>query len=135
MTSREREQSELGQGFLFDDMPSESLEEELRKVERADEADRLSWEREVLGFYLTGHPLNAYREQLGRYADSTVAQLGERFATGTEHATVGGLVSGLKVMSIKKEGRNHGRRSGNLPARRGGWRGSGGRVSRCFRGA
>ena len=110
MTGREREQSELGQGFLFDDMPSESLEEELRNSDRADQADRLSWEREVLGFYLTGHPLHSYREQLERYADSTVAELAERFATGTEHATVGGLVSGLKVMSIKKEGRNHGRR-------------------------
>jgi DNA polymerase III alpha subunit len=54
--------------------------------------------------------LHAYREQLDRYADSTVAELPERFAAGTEHATVGGLVSGLKVMSIKKAGRNHGRR-------------------------
>ncbi len=32
MTSREREQRELGQGFLFDDMPSEALEDELRKA-------------------------------------------------------------------------------------------------------
>ncbi len=110
MTSREREHSELGQGFLFDDMPSESLEEELRNSARADQADRLSWEREVLGFYLTGHPLHAYREQLERFADATVVELPERFAAGIEHATVGGLVSGLKVMSIKKEGRNHGRR-------------------------
>ena len=63
----------------------------------------------MLGFYLTGHPLEAFSQQLERYADCSVAELGERFAAGTERATVGGLVNGLKVMSIKKEGRNHGR--------------------------
>jgi DNA polymerase-3 subunit alpha len=112
MTGREREQSELGQGFLFDDMPSENLEQELRSAGHADPSDRLAWEREVLGFYLTGHPLEAFAEQLERYSDCTVEELGERFAAGTEQVTVGGLVGGLKIMPIKKEGRNHGRRMG-----------------------
>ncbi|MGD8441500.1 MAG: DNA polymerase III subunit alpha, partial [Holophagae bacterium] len=110
MTSREREQRELGQGFLFADLPSESLEEELRSGEHADRADRLTWEREVLGFFLSGHPLEAYAEQLERYADSTVDQLPKRFADGAEHASIGGLVSSLKVIPIRKEGRNQGRR-------------------------
>lgn len=112
MTSREREQREIGQGFLFDDMPSETLETELRSAGSADQAERLSWEREVLGFYLTGHPLAAYDEQLDRYADCRVVELAERFSSGAEHVTVGGLVTGLKVMPIRKEGRNQGRRMG-----------------------
>jgi DNA polymerase-3 subunit alpha len=112
MTAREREQNELGQGFLFDDMPSESLEDELRRADRAENSERLAWEREVLGFYLTGHPLNDYRQQLKRYADCSIADLAERFADGSERVTVGGLITSLKVMSIKKEGRNHGRRLG-----------------------
>jgi DNA polymerase-3 subunit alpha len=110
MTSREREQRELGQGFLFSDLPSESLEEELRTADHADRSERLVWEREVLGFYLSGHPLEAHAEQLARYADSTVEQLPAHFAGGAEHASVGGLVSSLKVIPIKKEGRNQGRR-------------------------
>jgi DNA polymerase-3 subunit alpha len=110
MTTREREQRELGQGFLFADLPSESLEEEIRSAERADDQDRLSWEREVLGFYLSGHPLDAYRLQLDRYADSSIDELSQRFQTGAENAIVGGLVSALKVIPIKKEGRNQGRR-------------------------
>jgi DNA polymerase-3 subunit alpha len=112
MTGREREQRELGQGFLFDDMPSETLEEELRQAGMAEQAERLSWEREVLGFYLTGHPLADFEEQLDRYADCRVVELAERFAAGAEHVTVGGLVTGLKVMPIRKEGRNQGRRLG-----------------------
>ena len=110
MTNREREQKELGQGFLFDDTPSESLERELGSIGRAEKAERLSWERDVLGFFLTGHPLDAYSDQLERYADCALGELPERFAGGTEHATVGGLVTGLKVMPIKKAGRNQGRR-------------------------
>jgi len=110
MTTREREQRELGQGFLFSDLPSESLEEEIRSADRAEDQDRLAWEREVLGFYLSGHPLEAYRPQLDRYADCSVEELSSRFAEGAESATIGGMISGLKVIPIKKEGRNHGRK-------------------------
>ncbi len=110
LTAREREQRELGQGFLFDDMPSEGVEEELRNAEHEDRSERLAWEREVLGFYLTGHPLAAYNEQLDRFADCRVPELAGQFAAGAEHATVGGLVTALKVMPIRREGRNHGRR-------------------------
>jgi DNA polymerase-3 subunit alpha len=110
MTSREREQRELGQGFLFEDMPSESLEDEIRKTGRAEQAERLSWEREVLGFYLTGHPLAEFDEQLDRYADCRIVEVAERFAAGSEHVTVGGLITGLKAMPIRKQGRNQGRK-------------------------
>ncbi len=110
MTAREREQRELGQGFLFDDMPSESLEDELRSGVRAETAERLGWEREVLGFFLTGHPLAAFSEQLDRFSDCSIEALGERFAAGAEHVTVGGLVTALRVVPIKREGRNQGRK-------------------------
>ncbi len=110
MTSREREQRELGQGFLFEDMPSESLEEEMLSAGHLDQEERLAWERDVLGFYLTGHPLAAYGDQLDRYADCRIDELAEKNQQESEHVTVGGLVTGLKVMPIKKEGRNQGRR-------------------------
>jgi DNA polymerase-3 subunit alpha len=110
MAAREREQRELGQGFLFADMPSETLEAEIRAAERVNNLDRLAWEREVLGFYLSGHPLDDFRPQLERYADTSIADLSTKFQAGAESATVGGLVSALKVIPIKKEGRNQGRR-------------------------
>jgi len=110
LTAREREQRELGQGFLFDDLPSEDLEGELRDAAEAEPADRLRWEREVLGFYLSGHPLDRVGAQLERLTDCRVAELGKRFADGAERATVGGLVTALRTMSIKRDGRNQGRR-------------------------
>jgi DNA polymerase-3 subunit alpha len=110
LTAREREQHELGQGFLFDDLMSETLEERLKEAPRAEHAERLAREREVLGFYLSGHPLDGHREQLQLFADCTVAELPERLGSGVERVTIGGLVDGLKVMPIKKEGPNHGRK-------------------------
>ncbi len=109
LAAREREQNELGQGFLFADMPSESLEEEIRGGDHAEESERLSWERDVLGFFLTGHPLDRFSEQIQRFTDCTLEELGERFSAGAEQATVGGLVANLKVIPIKKEGPNKGR--------------------------
>jgi DNA polymerase-3 subunit alpha len=89
---------------------SESFELDLRKAEDCDAAERLRWEREVLGFYLSGHPLDDYRGELARFADCTLAALPGRLEAGAERVTVGGLVSGLKVIPIKREGPNHGRR-------------------------
>ncbi|MCP4902719.1 MAG: hypothetical protein GY906_37625, partial [bacterium] len=108
--NREREQHELGQGFLFDAFPSEALEEDLKDAAEAEEKDRLLWEREVLGLYLSGHPLDRYGPQLERFADCRIADLGTRLEAGAERVTVAGLVSGLRVMSIKRNGPNHGRR-------------------------
>ncbi len=110
LTSREREQLELGQGFLFDDLMSETLEEQIKDAPHAKESERLAREREVLGFYLSGHPLDSYRDQLQHFADCAVSELPQRLAGGSERVTLGGLVSALKVMPIKKEGRNQGRR-------------------------
>ena len=109
MAVREREQDELGQGFLFDATPSESFEAELRTAEPEEEAERLQWEREVLGFYLSGHPLTSYHQTLGRFADCELSELPQRLASGAESVTAGGLVAALKVMPIKKEGPNQGR--------------------------
>ena len=110
LTAREREQSELGQGFLFDDMMSEAVEQEVRGSGAESPKELLAWEREVLGFYFSGHPLDSYRDQLDRFADCTVADLPSRFAAGAERVTLGGLVSALRVMPIRKEGPNQGRR-------------------------
>jgi len=110
LAAREREQRELGQGFLFSEMPSEELERELageHPVE--DDLEQLVGERDVLGFYLSGHPLDRHREQLDRFADCTVAELPQRLEQGAERATVGGLVTSMKVMSIKRDGKNQGR--------------------------
>ena len=59
--------------------------------------------------------LAASREVLEHLLDAAGAQQGEalggdRFAEGAERVTVGGLVTAAKVIPIKREGKNQGRR-------------------------
>lgn len=110
LAGREREQQAMGQGFLFEDLPSEALEAELEGSAMAEQSERLVGEREVLGFYLTGHPLDRYTDQLDRFSDCRIENLGERFAAGADRATVGGLIAGLREIPIKKTGPNQGRK-------------------------
>ncbi len=57
---------ETGQGGLFGDWGAEEGAEilGLPEIQEWEEAQRLSGEKEMLGFYVTGHPLDAYAEKI-----------------------------------------------------------------------
>ena len=65
------------------------------------ERERLRLEKEALGFYLTGHPLLAYREDLGRLANTRAQDL--QTAPLREEISVAGVVSQIDERS-KKDG-------------------------------
>ncbi len=60
----------------------------------------LRLEKEVLGLYVSEHPLSAIRAELRRKTDATIAEL-ERRRDG-EVVTVGGIVSSLRQMTTKR---------------------------------
>jgi len=61
----------------------------------------LAFEKEALGFYVSGHPLDRYRSELGRWANATTADFAEgRRAAG--EAAIGGIVSQYREMITKK---------------------------------
>jgi DNA polymerase III subunit alpha len=60
----------------------------------------LALEKEVLGLYVSEHPLAAVRDQLRRKTDCTLAEL-ERRRDG-EIVTVGGIVGAIKQLTTKK---------------------------------
>jgi len=108
-TSRQRQALEVGQGFLFslDTEEEDTAPSAGGAPESAEE--RLRGERETLGFYLSGHPLERWARVLKDLRATPVSELPELAGTGAESAVVGGLITGLKVRPIK-EGRNQGRR-------------------------
>jgi DNA polymerase-3 subunit alpha len=61
----------------------------------------LAFEKEALGFYISGHPLDRYRADLVRYANATTVdfQTGRR---GVGEAAIGGVVSQYREMVTKK---------------------------------
>jgi DNA polymerase-3 subunit alpha len=60
----------------------------------------LAFEKESLGFYITGHPLDKYDNLLKRAASGTIQSLRERGANG--EAKLGGVVTALKLKNTKK---------------------------------
>jgi DNA polymerase III subunit alpha len=105
--TRQRQAIEVGQGFLFGLDEGEPPAPPTGPRLTPDEL--LQGERETLGFYLSGHPLDRWAVVLRELRATPVAQLQELVATGADRVTVGGLVSGVKIRATK-EGRNQGKR-------------------------
>lgn len=72
----------------------------LPEVEEWDEKTLLSHEKESLGFYVTGHPLDRYSDSIKRFTTCEASALNER--TDKETVRVCGIVSGLKELITKK---------------------------------
>lgn len=61
----------------------------------------LAFEKEALGFYISGHPLDRYQGDLSRYATATTSDFAEG-RRGVGEAAVGGIVSQYREMITKK---------------------------------
>jgi len=64
------------------------------------EAERLAFEKESLGFFISGHPLERHRAELAQWASATTATLAQQAAAG--ELSVGGLVTALRLIKTKK---------------------------------
>ena len=64
------------------------------------EAERLAFEKESLGFFISGHPLERHRAELAQWASATTATLAQQAVAG--EVSVGGLVTALRLIKTKK---------------------------------
>ena len=63
------------------------------------EGERLTFEKESLGFFITGHPLERFRDELAQWATTTSGRLPD-FAD--REVSVGGIITGLRLIKTKK---------------------------------
>ena len=100
-THRDRQ---AGQLSLFDTFkqqePFAKLGRETPNIREWPENQRLTYEKELLGFYLTGHPLTRHQRLLKAYASTAIDKLG-RARDGAE-VTLGGVITKVKVTTTKK---------------------------------
>ena len=70
---------QLGQSSMFDTFAEDSVSEKDNgsHVNEWDEMDRLKFEKESIGFYITGHPLDRFQKDLARFTDATSASVAE----------------------------------------------------------
>lgn len=100
---------------IFDDPVAAKGDEELPKVPEWDEHTRLQNEKEVLGFFVSGHPMDKYREKLRnmKVIDTATAcemkpepQVFRRGGgnEGQNEISIAGVITGLKVAKSKRSG-------------------------------
>jgi DNA polymerase-3 subunit alpha len=70
------------------------------------EAERLAREKEVLGFFISGHPLERFRDEVELFGTRTTATLGE---WGEHQVNIAAVVTAMKRQISKKTGKEYAR--------------------------
>jgi len=106
-----KEEKEMGQSTLFGGSSSGPLKLEAKsqqlKAASVDwpEEEKLAYEKETLGFYITGHPLEKFKDDLKQFATASTDTLAKHI---DDVVHIGGIVGQLKKSKIKK-GPNEGK--------------------------
>ncbi len=106
-----------GQASLFGGAAAAQVEQKARyprpgdlvgelTVEEWPERVRLAFEKEALGFYLTGHPLQGYEKEAKRYASSSCAAVAQK--RHGDKVSVVGIVAALRERVTKEKGTRFG---------------------------
>jgi DNA polymerase-3 subunit alpha len=92
---------EVGQSSLFgllDGGGGAKPRDDYARVEEWPEKERLAYEKEAIGFYVSGHPLDAYQKELRRYARPVA--VAQRARKG-DKLTLAGIVAALRERPTK----------------------------------
>jgi len=77
---------------------------EVREMREWDESLLLSYEKDALGFYITGHPLAQFEKRLRQLVSHTLSQLDEEKDFNNE-IRVAGIIGAVKPLKTKKDER------------------------------
>jgi DNA polymerase-3 subunit alpha len=92
-----------GQMNLFDEGPQESAQTAsshlLPDVDEMPKQLRSAMEKEVLGMFLTDHPMEEYRERLGQFCSHSSSQL--KTIKDRSEVVVGGMISSIKLANTR----------------------------------
>jgi DNA polymerase-3 subunit alpha len=72
----------------------------LPEIEEWSENQRLAFEKESIGFYISGHPLKRYEELLDKFTNANAISIKEIKNGGA--VRIGGLIRGTKIIKTKR---------------------------------
>jgi len=101
---RDKESGQHGLFGVFQQEQAQVPEVKLPDTPDWDEHTRLANEKEILGFFITGHPLEKYREKLEDLRALSVGELcAMKQSTGKDESlTTAGMIVNLRVLKSKK---------------------------------
>jgi len=103
-TQRDEESGQHGLFGVFADETAQEASDALPNVPDWDEHTRLSAEKEILGFFITGHPMEKYKEKLAdlnALSTEDIAAM-KKSTAKDENITTAGLISGLRVAKSRR---------------------------------
>ena len=98
--ARHQRDRDLGQTQLFgaDAAAGGTGAIPLPSAEPWTEAQQLAFEKEALGLYMSGHPIERHRADLQKFGARTIAE----FTQSESDVWIGGIVSGIRQLKTKK---------------------------------
>ena len=101
---RDAESGQHGLFGVFQQEETQAGNDKLPPVPDWDEHTRLAAEKEILGFFITGHPLERYREKLEDLRALSTAELSAltRSTGKDENITTAGLITNVRVLKSKR---------------------------------
>ncbi len=103
-SSKHHHDLEVGQKQMFGESAggSHDLLDDSRHVDEVHLRERLRWEKELLGFYLTGRPVDRYREQLSRQNLQSIADMKNPDQPKPEQVRVAGEITAVRRLTTRK---------------------------------
>jgi DNA polymerase-3 subunit alpha len=101
---RDAESGQHGLFGVFADETAEQANDALPNVPDWDEHTRLAAEKEILGFFITGHPMEKYKEKLADLSALSTQDIAamKKSTNKDENITTAGLISGLRVAKSRR---------------------------------
>ncbi|MGM0443307.1 MAG: DNA polymerase III subunit alpha, partial [Fibrobacterota bacterium] len=102
---KRQEESASGQTNLFGESSAALPVPRITEKDEWDHFELLAHEKEVMNFYVSGHPLEAYRDEIDGFADFSFS--GEHISRIRSGASVraGGVITRKKIFNSRKDGR------------------------------
>jgi len=103
-TQRDAESGQHGLFGVFQEEENQPPRDKLPDIPDWDEHVRLAAEKEILGFFITGHPLEKYKEKLEDLRALSTAEIGAiKASTGKDESIcTAGIIANLRVLKSKK---------------------------------
>jgi DNA polymerase III subunit alpha len=103
-TQRDAESGQHGLFGVFQQEEAHHQNDKLPDIPDWDEHMRLANEKEILGFFITGHPLEKYREKLQDFQALSTAEIsGMKSSTGKDESiTTAGIITNVRVLKSKR---------------------------------
>lgn len=97
-----QKERESGQVSLFEDLEDfKQIQQELPDIPEWSENKLLNFEKELLGIYITSHPLAKYEDDIKKYATCSTISLKE--FNDKSPVTIGGIIRSVKQTTTKNE--------------------------------